>query len=254
MLTVAYDGTRYAGFQFQTNAKTVQEVLERGLKRLFKQPVRVSSASRTDKGVHSLGNLVVFDTESPMPAERICLAVNEFLPADVKVVKSEEVPLDFHPRKCKSRKTYVYRILNRVMPEPTLRLYTYHWRRPLDLDAMREGAACLVGEHDFVSYASIHHTAQTTVRTIYELSIEKTGDVVEVRICGSGFLYYMVRIIVGTLLEVGTGLRPASDVQRILEAKDRAQAGATAPACGLTMLGIELEEPYEDISDLPPGE
>lgn len=238
-LVVAYDGTDYCGWQVQPNGITVEEVLNRELSRLFKEEITVTGASRTDSGVHSLGNVAVFDTNTRMPAEKISYALNQRLPEDIVVQDSCEVPADFHPRFSASRKTYEYKILNRKFPMPTLRRDTLFYCHPLDEGRMRQGAAFLVGTHDFTSFSSVKAQTNTFVRTVHELTVERTeDDIIHIRITGNGFLYNMVRIIAGTLLLVGAGKLEPEDVGRILAAKDRGAAGPTAPAHGLTMIGI----------------
>lgn len=242
-LTVAYDGTNYCGWQLQPNGITIEEVLNRALTDLLKEPISVVGASRTDSGVHSLGNVAVFDTENRMPADKICLALNQRLPEDVRVQASEEVPPGWHPRKHNCIKTYEYRILNRKIPVPTLRLYTHFCYFDLDEDKMREAAAFLVGEHDFRSFCTLRKQDEDTVRTIYSLTVERTeDDVIIIRVSGSGFLYNMVRIIAGTLMKVGMGMCAPEDMEQILAARDRQAAGPTAPARGLTLVSMEYEK------------
>ena len=236
---VAYDGTDYCGCQVQPNGITVEEVLNRELSRLLKEEITVTGASRTDSGVHSLGNVAVFDTDTRMPAEKISYAINQRLPEDIVVQDSCEVPENFHPRFAASQKTYEYKILNRKFPMPTLRRDTLFYCHPLDEGRMRQGAQFLVGTHDFTSFSSVKAQTNTFVRTVYELTVERTeDDIIHIRITGNGFLYNMVRIIAGTLLLVGAGKLEPEDVGRILAAKDRGAAGPTAPAHGLTMIGI----------------
>lgn len=238
-LVVAYDGTDYCGWQVQPNGITVEEVLNRELSRLLKEEITVTGASRTDSGVHSLGNVAVFDTDTRMPAEKISYAINQRLPEDIVVQDSCEVPEDFHPRFAASQKTYEYKILNRKFPMPTLRRDTLFYCHPLDEGRMRQGAQFLVGTHDFTSFSSVKAQTNTFVRTVYELTVERTeDDIIHIRITGNGFLYNMVRIIAGTLLLVGAGKLEPEEVGRILAAKDRGAAGPTAPAHGLTMIGI----------------
>ena len=241
-LTVAYDGTDYCGWQIQKNGVTVEEVLNRALSRLTEEKITVIGASRTDAGVHARGNVAVFDTDTRIPAERIAYAVNALLPEDVVVVRSEEVPAGWHPRKCVSVKTYEYRILNREFPDPVRRRDTYFVSFPLDLDRMRQAAGYLKGTHDFKSFCSAQTLVEDTVRTIYSLDVEKAGDLFTVRVRGNGFLYNMVRIIAGTLAGVGRGYFEPEEVERMLEEKDRTKAGVTAPPQGLTLVGIEYEE------------
>ena len=237
-LTVAYDGTAYCGWQVQPNGITVEEVLNHALSELTGEQIRVTGASRTDAGVHAEGNVAVFDTESSIPPERIAYAVNRGLPEDIVVVKSEEVSEGWHPRYQDSVKTYEYHILNREMPDPMRRFTAFHVSYPLDPDLMREAAEYLKGEHDFKSFCSIHTDVKDTVRTIYDLTVEKDGDMIILRISGNGFLYNMVRIIAGTLIRVGRGAWPPERIKDILEAKDRQKAAATAPARGLVLKNI----------------
>ena len=241
-LIVAYDGTNYCGWQIQPNGITIEQVLNEQLSRFFKEDIKVTGASRTDAGVHSLGNVCIFDTDTRMPAEKISYAINQSLPEDIVVVDSCEVDREFHPRFSKSRKTYEYRILNRTFADPTRRLNSYFWYGPLDVDAMRQAASYLVGTHDFKSFATAKPEVTDTVRTIYETSLEKEDDLIRFRITGNGFLYNMVRIITGTLLEVGKGDYPPEKVKEILAAKDRKTAGATARPEGLTLVQIRYPE------------
>lgn len=239
-LTVAYDGTAYCGWQVQPNGVTVQEVLNEKLSELFHQEISVVGASRTDAGVHALCNVCAFDVETRMPAEKIAFALNQTLPDDISVVDSCEVDADFHPRFYKGKKTYEYHILNRTFPDPTRRLYSLFYHRPLDYEAMNRGAAYLIGEHDFTTFSSIHAQTNTYVRTIYDCHVTRDdNDMITIHIEGNGFLYNMVRIIAGTLIEVGWGKRSPESVGEILEAKDRALAGPTAPPEGLTLMQIE---------------
>lgn len=240
-LVVAYDGTNYHGWQIQPTGITIEGVLNQALTELLGEPVSVIGASRTDSGVHSLGNVAVFDTDSRIPAEKISYALNQRLPDDIVVQDSCEVPPNFHPRHCDSRKTYEYKILNRTFPMPLHRYDTYFTYRKLDVEKMQHAARALVGEHDFKSFCSIHTQAKSTVRTIYSLTVEKQGDLIVIRVTGSGFLYNMVRILAGTLLQAGSGERKPGEMTQILNAADRSAAGPTAPACGLTMIGIEFE-------------
>lgn len=237
-LTVAYDGTDYCGWQVQKNGITVEEVLNRALSRLTGEDITVIGASRTDAGVHARGNVAVFDTDTRIPAERIACALNTLLPEDVVAVKSEEVPAGWHPRRCVSVKTYEYRILNREVPDPIRRRDTYFVSFPLDIERMREAAEYLKGEHDFKSFCSAHTAVKDTVRTIYDLEIEKEEDLITIRVRGNGFLYNMVRIIAGTLAGVGRGYFEPGEVKEMLDDKDRTKAGVTAPPQGLTLVGI----------------
>ena len=215
---VAYDGTNYCGWQIQPNGITIEEKLNKALNRLTGEDIRVIGASRTDSGVHALGNVAVFDTESPIPPERFSYALNQRLPEDIVVVKSDEVPLDWHPRyQDKISKTYEYHIYNAQMPNPLKTRYCTFVSFPLDIGAMREGAKYLIGAHDFVSFCNIRTNTQDTVRTVYDLTIEKKDDEVVLRITGNGFLYNMVRIIAGVLIRVGRGFYTPEKVKELVE-------------------------------------
>lgn len=237
-LIISYDGTNYCGWQVQINGITVEEVINRELSRMLGEDIAVIGASRTDSGVHALGNVAVFDTFSKIPPEKICFALNQRLPGDIRIQDSCEVPLDFHPRYCDSTKTYEYKILNRRFDNPVMRLYTHFVYMPLDYEKMQEAAKYLVGEHDFKSFCSARTQVTDTVRTIYSLDVSKEDDIIKIRISGNGFLYNMVRIIVGTLIKVGLKVYPPEYVKEILEACDRNVAGPKAPAKGLTLIGI----------------
>ncbi len=238
-LTVAYDGTNYHGWQVQKNGITIESELNRCLSDLLQEPIEVIGASRTDSGVHALGNIAVFDTVNRMPAEKISYALNQRLPEDIRIQKSEAVASDWHPRRCESRKTYEYRVYRGQFPMPVRRLYSLFTYRMLDVNRMREAAAYLEGEHDFKSFCQTGAQVESTVRTLYFVEIEEQGEELVIRVCGNGFLYNMVRIIAGTLLEIGEGKRDPMDIFTILEEKDRAAAGPTAPAHGLTLVKYE---------------
>lgn len=241
-LTVAYDGTNYCGWQLQPNGITIEEVLNKTLSKLLKEEITLIGASRTDSGVHAKGNVAVFDTESRIPADKFCFALNQRLPDDIRIQKSEEVSLSFHPRKANCCKTYEYKIWNQKIEMPLNRLYCHFCYFNLDVDKMRAAAACLIGEHDFRSFCTVRTQAEETVRIIYSLDIEKIEDLITIRISGSGFLYNMVRIIVGTLLKVGMGIYPPEHMEDILESRDRGTAGPTIPARGLTLVSLEYEK------------
>ena len=240
MLTVAYDGTNYHGWQIQPNGETIEGILNRCLSVLLGEEIAVIGASRTDSGVHAMGNIAVFDTESPIPAEKMSYALNQRLPEDIRIQKAEEVAPDFHPRHCASRKTYEYRIYNAPFPMPVRRLYSYFTYVPLDIERMRQGAAYLVGEHDFKSFCSVQAQVESTVRQIDAVEVLQENQEIVIRVSGRGFLYNMVRIIAGTLMEVGRGHIEPEKVDEILRAKDRQAAGPTAPACGLTLIKYEF--------------
>ncbi len=242
-LVVAYDGTDYCGWQIQPNGITIEEVLNTTLKKLTGEDIHVIGASRTDSGVHALGNVAVFDTDSPIPPERMAYALNRKLPEDIVIVKSDEVPPNWHPRyQDRVSKTYEYHIYNAPVPDPMKRRYSTFVSFPMDADKMREGAAYLTGEHDFASFCNIRTNVENTVRTIDEIVIENSGSDITIRVTGNGFLYNMVRIIAGTLIRVGRGFYTPGKVKEILEARQRTEAGVTAPPEGLTLLRISYEE------------
>lgn len=239
-LTVAYDGTNYHGWQVQDNGITIESELNRALSELLGEQIQVIGASRTDSGVHALGNIAVFDTESRMPGEKFSYALNQRLPEDIRIQCSEEVAADWHPRHCESRKTYEYRIYRAEFSMPVRRLYSYFTYRPLDVEQMRRAAAYLVGEHDFKSFCQTGAQVESTVRTVHSLEIEEQGPELVIRVCGNGFLYNMVRIIAGTLMEVGQEKRTPESMKTVLATKDRSAAGPTAPAHGLTLVKYEF--------------
>ncbi len=238
-LIVAYDGTAYCGWQVQDNGITIEEVLNRELTRLLNEDIKVIGASRTDSGVHALGNVAVFDTESRIPAEKMSFALNQRLPEDIRITNSCQVEDDFHPRFCDTIKTYEYKIWNDRFPNPLVRLYSKFVYYNLDMDKMQEAAKYLVGEHDFKSFCSTRTQVESTVRRVTDITFRKEGNMVIMSIKGYGFLYNMVRIIMGTLLKVGMGMYPPEYVEEILLACDRKAAGPKAEACGLTLVGIE---------------
>ena len=240
-LVVAYDGTNYHGWQVQDNGITIEEVLNRTISELVQEDIKVIGARRTDAGVHACGNVAVFDTESRIPGDKFSFALNQRLPEDIRIQESCEVDADFHPRYADTVKTDEYNILNRRFELPSKRLYAAFCYYPMDIERMNQAAAYLVGEHDFKSFCSAGAQVQTTVRTIYAVNVTKDDDMVHIRITGNGFLYNMVRIIAGTLMQVGTGLMEPEQVKEILEARDRSKAGPTAVAKGLTLVEIRYE-------------
>lgn len=240
-LTVSYDGTNYCGWQIQPNGVTIEEVLNKAICKLTGEEIAVIGASRTDSGVHALGNVAVFDTESRIPAERFAYALNQRLPRDIVIVKSEEVSGDWHPRYQDSRKTYEYHIINTKIPIPTKRLYHCFVSFDLDVEKMKEGAEYLLGEHDFAAFCCIRTNARTTVRTIYDLTVEQKGEEITIRVTGNGFLYNMVRIIAGVLIRVGRGFYEPEKVKELLEGAERTREAVTAPPQGLCLMEIVYE-------------
>lgn len=241
-MTIAYDGTRYSGWQIQPNAITVEGVLTDALSTLLREPVTLIGASRTDAGVHALGNVAVFDTEHPIPAEKISYAVNAYLPEDIRVVESCQVAEDFHPRYDCHDKCYEYHITCGEFAMPMERLYAHHLRKMPDVARMQEAAGHIEGTHDFTSFCSVATPVQDKVRTIHSLTVEKSGQEIVIRVVGNGFLYNMVRIIAGTLIQVGLGEKNPEDIPTILTAMDRQKAGPTAPAKGLRLCYIRYND------------
>ncbi len=259
-LTVAYDGTNYHGWQLQPGKATVEGELNKAISQLVGEQVCVTGASRTDAGVHALGNVAVFDTSSRIPAEKFSYALNQRLPADIVVQCSEEVPGNFHPRHCMCRKTYEYTILNRKFPLPQYRNTAYFYYGELNINRMRSACGAFIGEHDFAGFCSSGAQVQSTIRTVYNLEVLEenipepgtctagnqeygnntamTGRIITIRVQGNGFLYNMVRIIAGTLLEAGKGRINPDDMEEIIASCDRSRAGATAPAKGLKLVEI----------------
>lgn len=252
LLRVAYDGTNYHGWQLQPNAATIEGELNRALCVLTGEEIVVTGASRTDAGVHALGNVAVFDTTSRIPAEKFSYALNQRLPEDIVIQSSRQVADDFHPRHCDCRKTYEYDILNRTFPLPAYRNTAHFLYGTLNIEAMRRACQAFLGEHDFASFCAAGAQVQTTVRTIYSLEVEcrplteanvgSADQLLTIRVKGNGFLYNMVRIIAGTLVEVGRGHIKPEEVAGIIAAKDRAKAGPTAPARGLRLVEIEYRK------------
>ncbi|MCR5684983.1 MAG: tRNA pseudouridine(38-40) synthase TruA [Lachnospiraceae bacterium] len=247
MLRVSYDGTDYCGWQKQSNGLAVEEALNRAISELTGTDIFVAGASRTDAGVHALGNVAVFDTDSPIPADKFSFALNQRLPSDIAVQESCEVEPDFHPRYCECVKTYEYRIYNGIHRNPLYSRFTYHFHHPLDVRLMNEAARYLTGEHDFASFCSAGAQVKNTVRTIYDAAVESLSlaeispdtQLITIRLRGNGFLYNMVRIIAGTLIRAGQGEFAPEHMSRIIDAADRSAAGPTAPPQGLTLMKIE---------------
>lgn len=242
LLVVAYDGTEYSGWQVQNNALSIQEVIDKALSEWLGEDIHTIGASRTDAGVHALGNVAVFDTESRIPGGKFAFGLNSRLPQDICIQQSFEVPLEFHPRYTETIKTYQYKILNRKFPDPTRRRDSFFYHGKLNADAMNTAASYFVGPHDFKSFCVANNAAKSTVRTIYAAEVYQIDDMIIFEVTGNGFLYNMVRIMTGTLIEVGKGVFKPEDINRILKEKNRSAAGPTAPAHGLTLLGIEYPE------------
>jgi len=247
LLTVAYDGTNYAGWQRQENAITVQEKVEAALSALYSHDIKVRAASRTDAGVHALGqHASFFVDESKIPVDKIPLALLGILPPDIAVTKAEIVSEDFHPQYDAKQKTYVYKI--HTVAIPLLNRFSAFVPRELDIYAMKEAAGFFVGRHDFVAFCATGGSAKTTVREVFSCavceyeditSLGRVGNIIQLEITGGGFLYNMVRIIAGTLVYVGMGKIPPKAVPDIIASKDRTKAGKTMPPHGLVLVEVE---------------
>ena len=238
LLTISYDGTNYSGWQKQKNAVTVQGEFDKACSTLFKTDIESIGASRTDAGVHALGQRAVIDVDTSIPAEKIPLALNPLLPDDIVVTHAEEVGADFNPRFKALKKTYEYSIYNAPFRNPIYRNYSEYVRCELDLDSIRTACEAFVGEHDFRAFCASGNSSKTTVRIIYSLDIEKDGDFIKIRVTGNGFLYNMVRIIAGTLIYVGEGRIVPDNLPEIIASGDRRKAGKTAGPSGLVLVKI----------------
>ncbi|HHX60414.1 MAG TPA: tRNA pseudouridine(38-40) synthase TruA [Epulopiscium sp.] len=238
-LIVSYDGTRYYGWQRQDDVVSVQEELEKACKQLFKQEVKIQGAGRTDAGVHALGQCATLMVNTNIPMERVPLVLNNILPQDIVVISAEKVPDKFHAQYSAKSKTYKYQIMNADYPIPQMRHYADFVHIPLNVEAMNKGAQYFVGTHDFLAFCASRNTTRTTTRTIHYAKVTQNDQIVTFEVCGNGFLYNMVRIMVGTLIQVGIGKVEPSEISQIIVSKNRQKAGKTVPACGLTMCNVE---------------
>lgn len=238
-LTIEFDGTAYHGWQSQNNAITVQDVVTAALSDLTGEDCSLTGSSRTDAGVHAQGFVCNFHTSSSIPADKFAFALNTRLPDDIVVIGSEVAADDFHARFSAKGKTYRYLIHNSKFPSALLRDRAYHVYYPLDIDAMRKAAGFFIGTHDFYAFSAAGGSVKTTVRTITDAKVTSQFDnLIELRITGDGFLYNMVRIIAGTLIEVGFGRLKSDDIPELITGLDRRKAGRTAPAHGLYLLEV----------------
>lgn len=239
-LTVAYDGTDFAGWQVQPDKRTVQGEIERAWHEVSREEVRLTASGRTDAGVHALGQVVGLQTASAMPPERVLQALNAKLPADVVVVAAEEAAASFHATHDALRKTYRYQIHNSRVRPLVDRHFVWHYPiAELAVESMQRGADALVGRHDFASFETTGSERSTTVRTIFDLTVTRDGPRVDLTVTGDGFLYNMVRAIAGTLVEVGRGARTPEWAAEVLAARDRSAAGPNAPPLGLVLVSVE---------------
>lgn len=243
-LTLAYNGKSYSGMQIQTNANTIEAELRKVFKLLFREDYDYTYSSRTDAGVHALGQVLVLRTNTTMPMKQIPKAMNANLPKDIVIRDIEEAFEGFHPRYHAKYKTYRYQVYGDPFRNPLLNDRAYYIHKDLDMVRMKEAMAYFIGEHDFIAFSSKGMSVQTTVRTIYDIKLTIEGSVIDIDITGSGFLYNMVRIMVGALVQVGLGVYEPSFIGDILKAKDRSLIKRVAPAHGLTLMEI-CYEPYD---------
>lgn len=243
-LILAYDGTDFHGWQRQPGVRTVQQEVEAAVLRVVRHLTAVIGASRTDAGVHALGQTANFQTDSPAPLNNLQRAISHRLPADVAVVRADEVPPDFHASLSAMGKRYQYRIFNsqRRPVERLAQRYVWHVWTPLDLDRMREAASAFVGTHDFAGFATAGSPRQSTVRTVTRVTLSPAEEEVRIDVEGDGFLYNQVRNMVGTLVEIGRGHWPVERVRLVLASRDRRDAGPTAPPQGLTLHEVQYPE------------
>ncbi|WP_106767142.1 tRNA pseudouridine(38-40) synthase TruA [Paenibacillus faecalis] len=251
LMKVTYDGTNYNGFQTQPGGNTVQDLLEEAIEWLSGEKLKITASGRTDAGVHARGQVFNFYTVSKIPVERWCMALNTRLPEDIIVTDAMEVPLEFHSRREARQKTYRYTINANQFPDPFQRKYQFHHHGRLDISAMEQGLRHLIGTHDFTTFASKKSTKPSHVRTIYDAWIEtdtsmcrpgtRDQGIIHTFVTGNGFLQHMVRIIMGTLIQVGEGKRTPENISEILEIKNRAAAGPTAVSKGLMLWDVEYD-------------
>ena len=233
-LLIQYDGTRYSGWQSQEHTdQTIQGKLQAVLERMTGESIEVHGSGRTDAGVHARGQVANFKTHAQLSCEEILHYVNQYLPEDIAVLDAEDVDVRFHSRLNAAEKTYVYRIWNSSVPNVFERKYLYSMEEPLDVEAMRKAASLLCGTHDFKAFCSNKRMKKSSVRTVREIGIRQQGAEIRLSFTGNGFLYNMVRILTGTLVEVGLHKKKPEDMPGILQSLDREQAGFTAPAQGL---------------------
>ena len=234
-LTIEFDGSNFCGWQKQPKGRTVQETIEKAIFKATNEQIEINGSSRTDSGVHAKCMVANFFTNSTIPSEKFREAINVRLPEDVSIIRSEEVDENFHARYSSKGKTYSYTIINRYERLSLGHQYLYHYRYPLDFNKMEEACKYFLGTHDFKAFMSPGSSIKTTVRTIYELYLKKDGEKIQIFITGNGFLYNMVRIIVGTLLKVGNGKIKPDEIENIINEGNRKRAGMCVPANGLIL-------------------
>lgn len=234
-LIIEFDGNKYAGWQIQNNANTVQETITRAIEELTGEEINLIGSSRTDAKVHARGFCANFITSSTIPPDKFKQAINNKLPEDIVIINSNLVSDDFHARYSSKGKKYTYDILNREQPPALCRNYMYFYKKKLDINKMKKAVEFFIGEHDFASFQNTGSNVRTTIRTIYDFTIDTSGDIISISITGNGFLYNMVRIIIGTLIQVGIGKIDPTDITEIINSRNRKNAGPTAPPQALCL-------------------
>jgi tRNA pseudouridine38-40 synthase len=248
-VVVEYDGTEFSGFQYQPHERTIAGTLEEVLSRLFDEPIKITAAGRTDAGVHAVGQVLSFVAHASFPIDKLTIALNSALPADLSARDAERVAPDFSARNSALDRAYTYVVFNRPEPSAVARRWSCFEYRPLDLELMRRAAADLIGEHDFLTFCGVFPERGGTIRTLQALEIERDGDFVRLHFRAGGFLHRMVRIITGSLLEIGSGRRAPDAIPGLLAARDRRAAGLTAPPQGLFFVEVR----YPEFTSRPAG-
>lgn len=238
-ITMAYDGRNYVGWQIQINGPSIHAEIMKAGSNFLEDGFTITGCSRTDSGVHALGYVALLVTDKNLEERRVAGALNAYLPKDIIVHEVKRVTKDFHPRYTSKNKHYRYTIYNNNYPIPQFLHYAHYYYKELDVEAMSKAASAFVGTHDFVGFSSIKTSVEDTVRIIDSCQVTSDGRYIHIDIVGNGFLYNMVRIIAGSLIEVGIGKIKAEDMADIIASKDRNKANKTAPACGLTLVGLE---------------
>ncbi|NLJ58922.1 MAG: tRNA pseudouridine(38-40) synthase TruA [Tissierellia bacterium] len=240
-LTLAYDGTQYFGWQTQKNRPTIQETLETNISIVMKEKINLIGSGRTDRGVHALGQVANFKATTKIPEDKIKIAINAKLPSDIRVLESREVDIDFNSRFNAVDKTYIYQIYNSSVANPFYSRYSWFVPQNLDLTKMEEALQLIVGTHDFKGFMATGSSVKSTIRTIYEANLVTENNLLKIYIKGNGFLYNMVRIIAGTIIDIGRGLKDISSIDEVLIEKDRSLLGRTAPPEGLFLMNVNYE-------------
>ncbi|WIF95559.1 tRNA pseudouridine(38-40) synthase TruA [Caminicella sporogenes] len=237
-LTISYDGTNFSGWQIQPNTRTVQGEIEKALQKIMKKEIRINGSGRTDAGVHALGQVANFKADFTIPVNKIAVALNSILSEDIVIKDAEEVDEDFHARYSVKKKKYIYKIYNDKIKNPIYRNYSYFFNRAIDINKLIESSKYFIGKHDFKGFMSSGSYVKDTVRVIYSIDIKKEGKFINLEYTGNGFLYNMVRIITGTLLDVNIGKIDINRLDEIIKSKDRKNAGHTAPPQGLYLAEV----------------